>query len=250
MSQQVDWVALRWAHRTRRRAVWMQVKAEQTIRSQLRTMCGWWTGLAKEAGKEEADRRKALADACWTALRKSKPVPADAPETVGRFWAWLEMLAESWDQYQAVRKASEKALAVEARKLPVWPWAEAIVGINAIGLGQILAESGPLDRFPTPEKLRRYLRMCPNGDGEALKRGRAANTVWTALNPLMLQNPDYKGVYDAAKERSQAAEAHAEWTPMHHHLHAHRVMEQRFLDDLWAAWQGQGESQQATAKRT
>lgn len=184
---------------------------------------------------------------------------------------------------KARRAVIEREMEELARQLAVWPWAKAIPGFAELGLATIVAEAGDLGNYPNPGKLRRRLGLAPH-DGHALStwmreswRPRAltkdewsavgyspnryarmsqiAKAVWfkqwrgkgKSEDGVGKPTGPYGKVY--AERRAHTEQTHPEWSPGHSQSDALRVMMQRLVDDLWAAWNAEPKPQPKPVKR-
>lgn len=167
-------------------------------------------------------------------------------ETVRIAWLATVPLRRMRRAIHQERLDADLALSRAAMGLPVWSWCEAIRGLGAVGLGQIVGEAGDLACYATPARLWKRLGLAVL-DGErqrkhanaakALEHGyspRRRSVVWVIGDSLIKQQNGYRELYLRQKER-YAAERPG-WSKAHIHLAAKRYMEKRLLRDLWRAW--------------
>lgn len=147
-----------------------------------------------------------------------------------------------------------KQLEAAAKALPVWPWVEAIRGVDAFGLGMVLGATGDLSNYANPAKVWKRMGLGLV-DGQRQRRVIDAElAIRMGYNPerramaynlakgLINQNklPDgspayYRTVYIERKTYEQAKAP--ELSKQAWHLRAGRYMVKRFLRELWREWQ-------------
>ena len=234
----------------RRHYIRLQVKISNTLLALVRRAMGF-RGDLPEAEREKIRNR--------------------ATRLLGRFMAgkpWLDdedigiALATDLgagkvmlDEVARQRKVMEGTMIAIARKLHVRDFAASVAGFGELALAVIIGEAGDLANYATPDKLRKRLGLAPY-KGKSYsnwRRGGLTDDEWKAAgynpqrraeiwavveDPLFrhqsFRNGPYKAVYDA--RRARTAETHPDWTKGHSHHDAKRVMVQRLIDDLWAAW--------------
>jgi hypothetical protein len=182
----------------------------------------------------------------------------------------VNMIDEAQKPATVIRRKTEADMERWVKQLPVYAWAEAIPGFGAIGLATIIAETGPLDRYPNVGKLWKRLGYAPY-DGHAGSTWRRpkwrprnlSDEEWTKLgfsperygfmymiaeslfrkqwigknktdDGVGRPNGHYGEVYGA--RRKFTAEHRSYWTPEHQKRDALRVMMKALLCDLWVAW--------------
>jgi hypothetical protein len=186
----------------------------------------------------------------------------------------IVVLADLTDQARAAfdiqRESTEKLLCQMAQQLPVWPWIESVPGVGALGLAIIVGEAGPLDRFPNIAKLWKRIGLntvhglAPSTWKVDTWRPRAltkdewidagfsgeryaqisqiAQFLWMRQwigkgkteDGVGKPNGVYGELY--AARRKHTAEARPEWTDLHAHKDALRIMMKEFLKNLWVQW--------------
>lgn len=132
-----------------------------------------------------------------------------------------------------------------AKQLPVWPWWKSVNGLGALGLAQIVGESGDLSNYANPGKLWKRLGLAVI-DGKSQRRVSGAAALEHGYSPrrrsvmycigdsaIKKQSP-YRDLYLERKEYEKAKVP--DLTPMHHHRRAQRYMEKRILKHLWQRW--------------
>lgn len=163
--------------------------------------------------------------------------------TVGFFAAEPLVLARA--VIKPCRMRSERECQRLAKRLPVWPWVEAINGFGALGLAQIIGETGDLSLYSNPAKVWKRMGLAVF-NGKSQRRVAGAGAIEQGYSPvrrsimfcigdslLKKQNP-YRELYLARKvlEQSKLPDG----TKMHWHRRAQRYVEKRLLRDLWRAW--------------
>lgn len=145
------------------------------------------------------------------------------------------------------RAMLEKRLEKLAQQLPVYAWVASIRGLGALGLAQIVGETGDLANYANPAKVWKRMGLAVIG-GErqrkvigdaALEHGynpKRRSVMWVIGDSLLKGNRDgeYRTYYLAEKDRQR--ELHPELSDMQTHLRAKRHMEKRLLRDLWVVW--------------
>lgn len=125
-----------------------------------------------------------------------------------------------------------------------WPIVEEMIQVKGIGLTLAAKMVAMIDikKADTVSVLWRYagygvlngLREKPI-KGEKLHYNiRLKSTLYLVGTSFLRSGSPYRKVYDAAKERY--LETRKDWTPLHRHLAAQRIMEKVFLSHLWERW--------------
>ena len=248
-------------HRQRRFAMKIQQKMDRALESYVRINFTKWT---PDLDDDERKKFNAEVDRLIEAAQENT-----GPETLIRIVAMTE---EGRKPSDVVRKENEKAMEKLAVLLPVYPWIESIHGAGAKGLATIVAETGNLSNYPNPAKVWKRLGFAPYDGyaGSSWKRetwrpkGRKLTKEEWIENPfsgeryalihqvaVWLKNAQWigaaktddgvgvpNGVYGSiyAKRRAHTAKTHPDWTKMHSHMDALRIMMKRFIVDLWKEW--------------
>ena len=168
------------------------------------------------------------------------------------------------------RKATEKEMATQAKRLPVAEWVEGVKGFGIGSLAAIVGEAGDLSNYPTVSKLWKRMGLAVIGGvrqqrmpgADALEHGYSPSrrsVVWNIGDPLVKCGDHYRKVYLDRKE-VEVHKAEAEGLTVvpaakipaaskdqyrsqgHIHNRAKRYMEKRLLRDLWAAWRRYSEN--------
>lgn len=213
-----------------------------------------WTWDAPEAERKPLNAQaERIAKALLTG-KDSKPEDAEIADAIGPQASVYRMAREPMI---AGRKEVEAEMKRAARTLPVIEWQKSVNGFGEMGLAVIVAEAGDLSNYANPAKLWKRLGLAPY-QGKAMstwrmpsQRERALTAdEWTeqgysgarlgqvygvVTEPLIKANKDkYRAIYDHEKARKVAAE----WTLIHAHKHALRVMTKELILDLWRVWNG------------
>lgn len=165
------------------------------------------------------------------------------------------------DFIAAQRKPQKKLIESLAESLPIWPEVEKIRGVGAFGLGLIIGEAGDLSRYANPAKLWKRMGLAVGADGKAQRRikgiARGGKTkhentlaaIAQGFSPrrralmhnigdslMKLNDGIYRQLYGERKatelERLPEIKGRRLWA----HRRALRVIEKRFLLDLWRMW--------------
>jgi hypothetical protein len=250
---------IRARHRKRQYALRIQQQVDRALESFVRRNYTEWALDLSEAERAKINRevQRLIASA-----RKGEG-DAEIINLVGP----TDKSREPWD---TIREAREKEMKHLARRLPVWPWVEAIRGAGDLGLATIVAETGSLSNYANPAKVWKRLGFAPY-DGRAGStwkreswRDRTLTKEEWIANPysgkryammyqiaLWLRNAQWIGadktedgegkpngsygeVY--AARRAHTALTHPDWSKMHSDKDALRYMFKRFVRNLWSAW--------------
>ena len=143
-----------------------------------------------------------------------------------------------------------------ARSLPVWERVAQIPGFGDLGLAVLVAEAGDdLSAYPHHEHLWSRLGLAPfqGKAGSTWRRsGGLTKQQWTdefRYNPIRRgtiagdvglplffakSSNAYGAVYTA--RRAHTASTRPEWTALHSHNDARRIMTKALVKDVWRAW--------------
>jgi len=137
-----------------------------------------------------------------------------------------------------------------AKQLPVWGWVESIPGFGALGLAQIIAETGDLNNYANPGKVWKRLGLAVDPEGGRQRKVKDKETaIWMGFSPrrrsvmwnigesAIKKQGYYREVYLARKEYEKATTLGL--TPGHYHAKSRRYMEKRFIKHLWQRWRKQ-----------
>lgn len=154
-------------------------------------------------------------------------------------------------------RAHEKRIRAIVESLPIWTeWGEAIFGLGALGLGQIIGECVS-DNAASPGAYRTLsglwkrmgVGMVSRDDGSFERQRRVAGEAAlehgydpsrrsvlynVGASILKKRASSYRAVYDT--KRAEYEQSRPEWTKGRRHLAAQRYMEKQILKDLWLAW--------------
>jgi hypothetical protein len=142
------------------------------------------------------------------------------------------------------RNKIDRHLTKLVTQLEIWPWAEAIKGVGALSITQIVGEAGDLSRYGNPAKVWKTFGLHVIDGGAARPKAgvqmnyspRRRAVMHVVGECLIKQNGDgvYKTLYDERKDYEILKAP--ELKPFMHHKRAMRYMEKRFLRDLWRQW--------------
>lgn len=207
------------------------------------------------------------------ALMIPKTWPPELREETAADTALIERMLEPFMIAQKPiiqhRKTWEKKLAELAKQLPVYKtFVEPLNGMGAIGLGQIIAETGDLSLYANPAKVWKRMGLAVfNGRSQrkttdaklAIEMGyspRRRSTMFVIGDSLLKKQNPYREVY-LERKKTELAKAKAEGLKVvpaakipkakkelyrsegHIHRRAQRYMEKRLLLNLWRAWRDQ-----------
>lgn len=144
----------------------------------------------------------------------------------------------------------EKKLCDAARELPIWPWAEGILGLGELAVAMLIGEIGNPAEYPTVAGVwkRMGVGVMPGGIRQRLVANNPAAAEANGYNPrrravlfrvghalfLAKKKNKYGAKYD--RERARMDLLHPDWTKNHRYLAAHRLMEKAFLRDFVRQW--------------
>lgn len=227
-------------------------KQTNAIKALVRRALGW--RYDEEDGDREAVNKRA--SRIVTAALAGKDQKAEDAAVFGALAADLAVFAAAIEPMQKARHEVELEMKRQARKLPVFAWAKEVKGLGELGLAVIIAEAGDLAKYPKKGHLWKRLGLAPH-EGKAYSTWRTKGGLsaedWTAAgysprrraevyavieDPLLRAQTVAKGPYRAIYERRKASTeiTHPDWTPMHRHRDAQRVMTKCLLRDLWQEW--------------
>lgn len=227
-------------------------KQTNAIKALVRRALGW--RYDEEDGDRQAVNKRA--SRIVTAALAGKDQKAEDAAVFDALAADLAVFAAAIEPMQKARHEVELEMKRQARKLPVFAWAKEVKGLGELGLAVIIAEAGELAKYPKKGHLWKRLGLAPH-EGRAYSTWRTKGGLsaedWTAAgysprrraevyavieDPLLRAQTVAKGPYRAIYERRKASTevAHPDWTPMHRHRDAQRVMTKYLIRDLWVAW--------------
>jgi hypothetical protein len=249
-------------HRQQRFMMKMQSRIDRSMEAYIRCFVFGFSPMLPEAERKEITKKT-------TALLKQCR-EYSAPE---EYVDIAEMVLQSdasracWDKLCSGRKRAMEKL---AKQVPAAAWVEAQPGVGLHGFAQIIGEAGDLSNYANPAKLWKRLGLAPY-DGLAMStwmretwRPRKLTSDEWIDNPfkperyaIMAQigqwlwvkqwtgkekappdgkpNGHYGEVY--ARRRAHTTQTHPDWTPMHSHKDALRILMKQFILDLWVEWQ-------------
>lgn len=211
-----------------------------------------------DAGETEEAREKVRVRAARIvkAAMEGEAQREDDAEIAEVIAADLAVTLAALQPLEARRHEIELQMRRLVRTLPVWQWAKPVRGLGEIGLAVIIGEAGELSRYANVGKLWKRLGLAPFGGKAAStwrRDGGLSADEWTALgyspgrraeifscvgDPLFRQQTmvigPYRVVYDM--RRADTEVAHPDWTKLHSHRDALRIMTKALIADLWSAW--------------
>lgn len=150
---------------------------------------------------------------------------------------WQEVHGDLEDVEKQVIKIARGYL----KDHPVWPWLERVRGIGETLAARLLGIIGDIARFETESKLFRYAGLAViDGKAERPIKGERIHydpqlkaVMFLIGDAFIKQRSPYRRIYDEAKAYYQA---NREWSKVHCHWAAMRVMEKIFLSHLYLVW--------------
>jgi len=250
---------IKYLHRLRLHAMGNQQVLDRRLESLVRVQFTEWT---PDASKEERAVYKKQVQQIIAQARKG----VGDPLIIGA--VKRTDLARKPDD--TARDDLEKQMERLARTLPAAPWVKGVCGAALGGVAMIIGVAGNLSNYANPGKLWKRLGLAPY-QGHAAStwmvedwRPRSlTKDEWTELGysprrrsiayqigePLFRAqwvgaaktedgNGRPKGPYGEvyARRRAHTAITHPDWTKMHAHKDAMRVMTKTYIRDLWVAW--------------
>ncbi len=243
----------------------------------VRTYLDWRADLSEAARAQIAKRAASIMKAHATGKPQAPENAAIAAEIADVIEAASDIVAAM----DTPRNTAELAMKKLARKLPAYAFAKSVTGFGDLGFAVVVGAAGDIGNYATPDRLRRRLGLAPmaaNGETRAMsnwKKGGLTAADWTeaGYNPRRraavfscvedslfraqwtgaAKSEDGQGkpkgrygeVY--ARRRARTAETHPDWSKGHAHMDARRVMVQKLIDDLWAAWHAEIKGRSVTA---
>lgn len=246
----------------RKFAIKLANKQTNAVRALARRQCGFkWQ--ADDDEREKVNKR--AADIITRGLAGKEQRPEDfaiaqdlAPE--------LELLNACLAPLEKRRHDIEAEMRRLTRLLPGYEWARAVAGLGEIGVAVIVGEAGDIAKYPNIRHLWRRLGLAPY-DGRAMsnwhgneltadewtecgyspqRRAQIYACVGDSLGKHQLGSAKKAGTdFSVAKgpygdvyvrRRTHCLETHPDWTRMHAHGDAMRVMTKAVIKDFWRAW--------------
>lgn len=246
----------------RRRKFWISTEGKLT-KSFWALICGTlYDGRRPE--EIEDKERKAIQAKAQTIVGKvvaGKPIDDGVIE-----WLATDALAfkAAVDPVKAARRKIELEMEKVARRLPAYAFVKSVKGFGDLAYCMLIGETGDLRKYDRHDKVWKRLGLSPH-DGKAFstwrsgKDGKLTAEEWTSAgyaprrraevfaviqDPLFRHQTPIAGPYRAAydERRARATEAHPDWTDLHRHRDAGRVMVQKLVRHLWAEWRRDNEA--------
>lgn len=225
-------------------------KQVNAIRALTRRALGW---RADDEGREKINARAARIVGSALSGKAQKPEDEAAYAALA---ADLAVCAAVLQPLAEARAEVEKDMRRAARKLPAYAFAKSVHGLGDLGLAVLAGEAGDLASYPKKGHLWKRLGLAPI-HGQALSTWRRTGGLsaddWTAAGysprrraevyavisePLFRAQSVAAGPYRAIYDRRRAATdaAHPDWSKLHSHMDALRVMTKSLLRDLRNEW--------------
>ena len=243
------------------RARWYYLKTLQAIDRPLESFARLnYTDWTKAESVDDRKRESRKAIAMVVAAKEGKGPP--------EFIVQVGVTMKAREPVNAERLSHEKRMCELAALLPVYPWKKTVPGFGEKSLATVIALTGNLSNYATVGKMRKRLMLAPYDGfaGSTWKREtwrpRALTSEEWKANPFsgqrfafitMVADALHKhqiegrkkngtkfgkplGPYGQAYVQRCERTADREWTPMHVHRDALRVMIQVLMRDLWVEW--------------
>ena len=153
-----------------------------------------------------------------------------------------EIVARYYRAFDELERLVTRDIEVLVRRYPIYHEVARVRGVGPTLAAKTVALIGDIGRFDTVSKLWRFAGYAVvEGKAERRRAGEKAHycgrlkvTCYLLGTSFLRLGSPYREVYDRAKERY--AQTHPEWTPLHRHRAAQRVMVKIFLSHLWERW--------------
>lgn len=244
-------------HRSARFAMKQQMRIDRSLEA---FICFNVLGYSNGEGEKERKAKFAEARKLIASVHKTNEPHWMIDDAVSPL---IKATLASRQPFDALRDEHESAIETLAKTLPIWrAWGANVRGFGALGLGQIVGESGDLAGYATVSKLWKRLGLAVM-DGKrqgAAGEGATAETwiahgynaqrrsiVWNIGQSLFKHQSQkvddetgealreagiYRQIYDARKIYETPRVA----SKGHAHNRATRYMEKMFVADLWSEW--------------
>ena len=216
----------------------MRTAATNAVGAYARSLLGWSPNLSE---KERADIAKRAAKMLSGQVRTD-----DQNSSAASITPLIEVLHQSTEPIDGQLRTLEKEISTIVRRLPEWTFFDKVRGCAELSAASVLAIVGRPIQWQNPAKLWKRLGLAPRvvGDttGETTYRPHARAVMWVIGDCMIRAGSEYRSVYDARKVHT--ATTHPDWTKMHAHKDAHRVMVKALIRDFWV-W---GKANANTAK--
>lgn len=226
----------------RMRNDFMNAEKRQTL--QIKSICRRLVGCDFPPTKEQLTD----ADKLFKAVRDNE---LDKHPKAMMAAGYLMPLFEVQETLRKAKLKPENIMKKLAMTTPVWDWVESINGFGALGLAQILAETGDLNNYANPAKLWKRMGLAVI-NGKSQRRVSGAEAIEQGYNPLrrsmmfvigdslLKKQNEYRELYLARKvyEEQKFPESEGGYK-MIWHRRAQRYVEKRLLKHLWQHWRNQ-----------
>lgn len=220
------------------------MNAEKRLTLQIKSICRRLIGCQVPPKKEDLTEADKLYKAVKDGNLEAHPKAMIAA-------GYLTPLMEVRESLRLAKMKPEKTLQKLAKQLPVWSWVEGVNGFGALGLAQIVAETGDLNNYANPAKLWKRLGLAViNGKSqrrvagaEALEQGYSPmrrSMMFVLGDSLLKKQSYYRELYLSRKvyEENKLTEEDGGYK-MIWHRRAQRYTEKRLLKHLWQHWRKQ-----------
>ncbi len=262
---------IRALHRTSRFALKSQSRIDRSLEAFIRVNVFGFNPHGTEKEIEAASKG---------AMKLLKQIRSmETPEEFATLEPMVHASDASRGPWDAIRNDCEKRMRKLAEQLPCYELVEATAGFGALGLAQIIGETGDLSNYANVAKVWKRMGYAPHNGyaASAWRTNRAdgkklTSDEWTvvgyspercsiafSLADSMFRHQitsaaksettygaakgPYGAVYIARRERT--TETHPEWNKAHAHADALRVMMKALLRDLWVTWHKHGAGQRS-----
>lgn len=177
-------------------------------------------------------------------LASAARLPSLQEIRAGYFSGPVPILGETYYRHSKY----ERELRAEMRRAlvahPVFSWLDENKGIGPTLACKLLARLD-IARAPTPSSFWRYCGLAPARDpAHAKHHDRVAKKMCYLLAvSLVRHNREYRELYEATRQRLIAGRA--DWTASHIRMASLRVVQKRFLLNLWVEWERRVRTQPA-----
>lgn len=153
-----------------------------------------------------------------------------------------EIVDRYYQAFDLLERLATRDIAQLVKRYPIYHEAARVRGVGPTLAAKVIALVGDIGQFDTVSKLWRFAGYAViDGRAERLQSGEKAHystrlktTCYLLGTSFLRLGSPYREVYDRAKERY--TQTRPEWTPLHRHLAAQRVMVKLFLSHLWERW--------------
>lgn len=257
--------SIRFVHAEREAAEKMRRRLTNQCGAFVRSRLGWRVGLPLKQRNEIRDRAAVIIRAIESGSELSEELRDDA-QKVSRFVLCAQLTRAPLDKYAADLKQVMRDL---ARKLPVMPWVDGVLGMSDLSLARLVGETGDLSGYANPAKLWKRMGLGCVSDGTRQRKAPGTEAAaehgycpkrravaWKIAHHVI--GAQIRVERDEDGKKTGATRARAEYgqvyldrkkyrvesgwgTSMGHRDNdARRYLAKRILRDLWRAWNNCG----------